>query len=60
MNRYAIIAEDTVSNVVIWDGVAEWEPPAGTTVVALVADEYCEIGWIYDPKTTPRFSPPNQ
>ncbi len=56
MNRYAIISDAVVSNVIIWDGVAEWTPPNGTTVVELTVDEYCEAGMAYDSKLVPRFS----
>lgn len=33
MNRYAIIQNGLVINVVIWDGVSNWTPPADTELV---------------------------
>jgi hypothetical protein len=57
-DRHAIIVGVVVDNVILWDGVAEWTPPAGATVVALHADEQCEIGWTYDAKESPRFAAP--
>lgn len=56
MNRYAIISDGIVSNVIVWDGVTEWQPPDGTTLVELTVDEFCEIGMTYNSKSVPRFS----
>jgi hypothetical protein len=58
MNRHAIVVGGVVENVIIWDGVAEWNPPDGATVIALNVDEACDIGWTYDAKLTPRFNAP--
>jgi len=58
MNRHAIVVASVVENVILWDGVAEWAPPDGATVVALFVDESCDIGWTYDPKGSPRFTAP--
>jgi hypothetical protein len=55
-DRHAIVVADVVENVVLWDGVTPWTPPPDASVVALDADERCEIGWIYDPKSVPRFT----
>ncbi len=33
MNRYAIIKDDVVINVIIWDGKSEWNSPEGTKVI---------------------------
>ena len=33
MNRYAIIKDNIVINVVIWDGQSEWKSPEGTQIV---------------------------
>ena len=44
--RYALVAPDgTVSNVVEWDGKAEWGPPEG---VVAVTGEDAQIGDSYD------------
>jgi len=29
-NRYAIVENGVVSNVVLWDGETEWKPESGT------------------------------
>ena len=36
MTRYAIVrdSDGLIENLVAWDGVAVWSPPAGTTVVS--------------------------
>jgi hypothetical protein len=57
-DRHAIVVASVVENVILWDGVAEWAPPDGATVVALLFDESCDIGWTYDPKGSPRFTAP--
>ena len=49
MNQnYCVIDEytDIVVNIVVWDGVTPWEPPAGTFAVQ---SDTAGIGWIYDP-----------
>ena len=33
MNRYAIIKDNIVINVIIWDGISEWKSPEGTKIV---------------------------
>lgn len=33
MNRYAIIKENIVINVIIWDGKSDWKNPEGTELV---------------------------
>jgi hypothetical protein len=58
MNRYAIVLDGVVSNIIVWDGVAVWSPPVGSVVVALDADQPCDIGWTYDPKESPPFAAP--
>ena len=39
IQRYALIKNDTVSNVVLWDGSDKWTPPEDVTLV--MVDE----GW---------------
>lgn len=48
MNRWCIVAEsgDVVENIIIWDGVSDYTPPEGRYLVE--ANDYVEIGWIYD------------
>lgn len=49
MARYAVIDENNVVvSVVIWDGVAQWAPPAGT--LAVLGSNRPEMGYIYNPQ----------
>lgn len=32
MNRYFVIKNETIINIVVWDGISEWAPPADTTI----------------------------
>ncbi|HCB1432775.1 TPA: tail fiber assembly protein [Citrobacter braakii] len=41
---YAVIKNNTVVNVVLWDGESEWSPDNG---VAILADNGVGIGWSY-------------
>ena len=43
MNRYALIKNGTVANVVIWDGSDRWTPPADVELI--LVDE----GWGFGP-----------
>ena len=43
MNTYLVIKEEKVVNIVVWDGVSDWMPPEGTTV--LIAPAGVGIGW---------------
>jgi hypothetical protein len=56
--RYAIIQSNIVWSVVVWDGVAPWEPPEGTELLQLADGERCGGGWTYEAGATPRFIPP--
>lgn len=47
-NRYAVVTGDTVTNVVLWDGVADWAPPKGSTAVVIPDGSSAGIGSIYD------------
>lgn len=51
--RYAIVDDLTkvVLNIIRWDGVAPYTPPAGTSLVN-VTDVSCDIGWIEQPDET--------
>lgn len=33
MNRYAIVKDNIVIQVIIWDGISEWKSPEGTQIV---------------------------
>ena len=33
MNRYAIIKDGVVINVIIWDGESNWKAPEGTQLI---------------------------
>ena len=43
--RYAVVQDGVVVNVVMWDGVSEWAPPAACTVVQ---SDTASIGDAYD------------
>ncbi|HII3218557.1 TPA: hypothetical protein ACY3HR_005551 [Citrobacter freundii] len=47
-DTYAVVENDVVTNLVIWDGKSEWMPETGTAVRVNGA---CGIGWRYDGKT---------
>jgi hypothetical protein len=46
--KYAVISSATniVENVIVWDGVTPWTPPAGCYTVA-IGDSGAGIGWSY-------------
>lgn len=50
--RYAVVRDGVVENVVVWDGESDWQPPEGTTLV--LSDE-AGPGDTHDGKT---FTPP--
>jgi hypothetical protein len=58
MNRYAIIIDGVVSNVIVWDGLTEWTEPEGAFVTQLTQVERCDIGDIWRPGSVPRFEAP--
>lgn len=55
--RYAIVdnATKVVQNVIVWDGVTPFNPPAGTTLVN-IDNTLCGPGWIQ--QTDGSFIPP--
>jgi hypothetical protein len=56
MARYAVInSENVVVNVIIWDGISPWSPPAGHQ--AILGANRPERDYIYDPESN-TFSPP--
>ena len=46
MNRYAHVENGVVTNVSMWDGKTNYNPPDGVTMV--LADENTRIGGTYD------------
>ncbi|WP_313384275.1 tail fiber assembly protein [Pantoea sp.] len=45
--NYAVVSADgLIINIVVWDGVTEWEPPEGTQAVRC-GDNLCGIGGTY-------------
>jgi len=58
MSRWAVIRSDdnVVDNIIEWDGVAPWAPPADHYAVAMGSADV-DIGYVYDPATG-TFSPP--
>lgn len=55
--RYAVIISGIVDNLIVWDGVSEWQPPPGGVAVQLGDSEWCDIGCLYDKDADPRFYP---
>lgn len=54
--NYAIVADGTVVNTVVWDGdLATWQPPDGSVAVLLPDNLPVGTGWSYDGTT---FAPP--
>lgn len=56
-NRYLVIIDNVVSNVVLYEG-GNWNPPKGSIFMP-VSEDILEVGtgWTYDPNTK-KFSPP--
>jgi len=48
MNRYAIIANGVVANIVLWDGAASWTPPTGSTTKLVPDNSQVNIGFAFD------------
>ncbi|NOV25880.1 hypothetical protein E5S69_20465 [Cupriavidus necator] len=45
---YAVVEQGTVTNVVVWDGVSEWNAPSGATVVPVEDGASVSIGYFFD------------
>jgi hypothetical protein len=45
--NYAIVENGVVTNVVDWDGITPWVPPAGSTAVIIPDGSYAGIGSSY-------------
>ncbi len=48
VNTYAVVTAGVVTNVVLWDGVSEWAPPAGSTANLLPAASQVGINYTFD------------
>lgn len=48
VNRYALVCDGAVTNVVLWDGESEWAIPDGCELVALTDDQLVNPGDTYD------------
>lgn len=50
--RYAVIdSNNYVVNIALWDGVSEWSPGPGLSLIQLQEDQFVDIGWTYDEET---------
>ena len=50
--RYAVIDSNYyVVNISLWDGVSEWSPGPGLSLIQLQEDQFVDIGWTYDEET---------
>jgi hypothetical protein len=47
MAQYAVVANNVVVNLVEWDGVSAWSPPAGTTA-SPTSGAPVSIGWLWN------------
>lgn len=47
--KYAIIENNEVTNVTLWDGVSEWSPPEGS--IAVACPDEVGPGWTYEDGT---------
>ena len=54
--RYAIVKNNIVINVIVWDGVAGIALPEGST--AIKVEGIAGMGWSYDPNTNTFIPPP--
>lgn len=57
MTTYAIVQNGVVQNVMEWDGISPWVPPAGSTIVAIPEGTYTGPGATYSNGV---FGPPPQ
>ncbi len=55
-----LLSTNVVENIVIWDGVTQWNPLGAIATVRLEEGEPCDIGWIYDGTKSPRFTKPTE
>jgi hypothetical protein len=45
VNTYAIVEGGIVTNVILWDGEADWTPPVGSTVNLLPEGSPVGVGY---------------
>jgi hypothetical protein len=58
VENYAVIENGVVSNVIVWDGDSDWQPPDGATTVQITSDTgVAYIGGTYE---NGRFAAPTQ
>jgi len=46
-NVYAVVENGVVVNMVVWDGVAQWQPPEGSQAIPVPEGTFVDIGWLY-------------
>jgi hypothetical protein len=57
--RWALVKQDnTVANVIIWDGQAPLNSVNDFRLIQIIGDESCGINYTFDENENPRFSPP--
>jgi hypothetical protein len=47
MDRYAMVKNNVVENIAIWDGTTPWSPD-GYTIVRIGTGVMVDIGWGYE------------
>lgn len=50
MSKYALVKNDLVENIILWDGDDDWPTPEEYLVVKLKDDQDVGIGYKYDGK----------
>jgi hypothetical protein len=50
IGNYAVVENAIVSNVIVWDGVSEWEPPEGSLINLLPVGSPVGPGYEFDGK----------
>lgn len=48
MNRYALVKNKIVVNIIIWDGSDTWKPGDGVVAILLESHSQTAIGYSYD------------
>lgn len=43
--RYAVLRGDDIENLIEWDGVEKWSPPAGATVAVTQPEVFVDMRW---------------
>lgn len=58
MAKYAIIENGIVTNITIWDGRSDWQPPEKSQAAMLTADDKISVGYLFiDGAFTPPAAP---